>query len=344
MWWSRPLVLSAALFLLAGCANPFSGQGKDPIANVSRPSPTPSTSPTPSPSPSPTTKLTAAAPKFRVGEVGAVYPTVAFSVAGGLAPYQWTIASGNIPLGLNLGSDDGSISGTPGVAGTFAFTLQVADSGTSTVSVKASIQVRPLLYASYTPACGTTCNVEIGCVTVCGPFGIVGGGVGPYTYKYVSGQLPAGTAVSTKAMALTGTFAAPQCFCQFTEQVTDSYGKTATLSPTFATYPHVSLTAGACVAALRTGNCTVNLPWSGGVPGQSPTVTWGKFVCNPQAPACSPPPTTFSAKVSGGSVVVSALGPAGSSDGSYSLTLTDGDLCGSGVHCSSAPVMVTVQV
>jgi uncharacterized protein (TIGR03382 family) len=61
-------------------------------------------------------------------------PVLAYSVslgaAGGVKPYQWKLAGGNLPLGLSLGAD-GMISGNPKAGqaeGVFRVTLEVKDS------------------------------------------------------------------------------------------------------------------------------------------------------------------------------------------------------------------------
>jgi hypothetical protein len=51
------------------------------------------------------------------------------AASGGLTPYTWSVSSGSLPSGLSLNSSTGAISGTPAAAGTFNFTMQVADSG-----------------------------------------------------------------------------------------------------------------------------------------------------------------------------------------------------------------------
>jgi hypothetical protein len=61
---------------------------------------------------------------------------VIFEVTGGTPPYTWTKISGTIPPGLTLQSF-GVLSGTPQVAGSYAFTLQVTDSnGASSIAPK----------------------------------------------------------------------------------------------------------------------------------------------------------------------------------------------------------------
>lgn len=48
-------------------------------------------------------------------------------VTGGVAPYSYSLSSGALPDGVSLNSD-GSFSGTPTTAGSFAFGVTVTDS------------------------------------------------------------------------------------------------------------------------------------------------------------------------------------------------------------------------
>jgi len=164
----RGALICALVLVVAACARPNNTVQVAP--------------PTPSPSPTPTTPvaLTATAP-FHGGEVGIAYAPVALAATGGVQPYKWSISAGALPDGLTLGSD-GIVSGNPTTAGTFGFTVQVADSGDSSATMPASVPIAAALSASLLPACATQCSVELGCVSVCGAFGQQGGGVGPYTY------------------------------------------------------------------------------------------------------------------------------------------------------------------
>ena len=58
----------------------------------------------------------------------ATYSASVFSVEGGTAPFTWSVTAGTLPPGLAMDPATGAITGTPTAAGTFNFTVQVADS------------------------------------------------------------------------------------------------------------------------------------------------------------------------------------------------------------------------
>ncbi len=62
------------------------------------------------------------------GTVGTAY-SQNFFLSGGVAPYIWSIAAGQLPPGLSLAASPPAVlSGTPTTAGTFTFTVRVTDS------------------------------------------------------------------------------------------------------------------------------------------------------------------------------------------------------------------------
>ena len=71
--------------------------------------------------------------------------------AGGTPPYSWSVVAGALPPGLGLNGVTGVVSGTSTMAGTFSFTLQVAD-GTQTDSQGFTILVNGLTSVSATPS------------------------------------------------------------------------------------------------------------------------------------------------------------------------------------------------
>jgi len=78
------------------------------------------------------------------GEVGVPY-SASMIATGGTAPYSWSIISGILPSGLALDSTKGQISGTPTSSGTFSFTLQAKDSGTSGLTARQMVSITVML-------------------------------------------------------------------------------------------------------------------------------------------------------------------------------------------------------
>lgn len=66
--------------------------------------------------------LTSALQNAAVGE----YHSESLRVGGGVGPYEWSLASGNLPLGMVLAAD-GELAGIPGASGNFVFTAMVTD-------------------------------------------------------------------------------------------------------------------------------------------------------------------------------------------------------------------------
>ncbi len=59
--------------------------------------------------------------------VGSTY-NAAITVTGGTAPYIFSVVSGQLPAGVLLGDNSGTISGTPTATGNFSFAVSVSDS------------------------------------------------------------------------------------------------------------------------------------------------------------------------------------------------------------------------
>jgi hypothetical protein len=89
------------------------------------------------------------------GTVGTPYTAPTFDLDGGTAPFTWTITAGSLPPGLTL-ADDGTIAGTPTEAGTFDFTVSVADANGLTATFDTSITVAPLPATTTTTTTTTT--------------------------------------------------------------------------------------------------------------------------------------------------------------------------------------------
>ena len=78
--------------------------------------------------------------------------SASLQAAGGTAPYAWSVLSGQLPNGLSL--SNGTITGTPTLAGSFTFTIQVKDKSGATASAAFSISITTT--TSVTPQFGHT--------------------------------------------------------------------------------------------------------------------------------------------------------------------------------------------
>ncbi len=157
------------------------------------------------------------------GEVGAFYTKLI--ATSGPTPSSWTVLSGVLPPGLSL-SSSGSLTGTPGTAGTFTFTAQATATGpTQTAQQTFSITINPALSiltgslpnATLSTAYSATLNAT--------------GGVAPYTWTALT-SLPANLSLSA-AGAISGT---PQTLgtFSFTVQLADSLSPPQTISRQFS--------------------------------------------------------------------------------------------------------------
>ena len=86
--------------------------------------------------------LQIATPSLPVGELGARYTTT-LAATGGTPGYTWSITKGALPVGLQLNGLTGSISGTPALAGSSSFTVQVQDAKAISTSAGFALTVSP---------------------------------------------------------------------------------------------------------------------------------------------------------------------------------------------------------
>jgi hypothetical protein len=109
---------------------------------------------------------------------------------GGTPPYSWSIASGNLPAGLSL-SSAGLISGTPSAAGSYAFSVAVADAAatpvTKTKALTLAIAHDVALTWTASAASGVTYTVYRG-TTSGGPYSAIASGITPTAFTDTSVQ------------------------------------------------------------------------------------------------------------------------------------------------------------
>jgi hypothetical protein len=128
------------------------------------------------------------------------------STSGGVTPFTWSMPSGSLPAGLMLNSRSGQITGTPTAAGPSTFTLQVQDSTLPAAQVQTGTFSITIENAS--PLQVTTTSLPSGqtgsAYNSAGSSLQATGGVQPYTWTLVTGQLPPGLTLAPNGL-ITGT-------------------------------------------------------------------------------------------------------------------------------------------
>jgi hypothetical protein len=157
------------------------------------------------------------------GTVGTPY-TTNLSATGGVTPYSWTISAGTLPGGLTLSGS--TISGTPGVAGTYNFTVKATDASGGNATAAVSIVVAP---APPLAVSTMSSSLPAGTLNASYPTSNLSatGGVQPYAWSITVGSLPTGLSLNASTGAISGTPTVSGTF-NFTAQVKDSVNSTAT--------------------------------------------------------------------------------------------------------------------
>jgi uncharacterized repeat protein (TIGR03803 family) len=149
------------------------------------------------------------------GNVASSYSSV-FTASAGTSPYTWSLASGQLPSGLSL-AGSGAISGTPRKAGTYPFSVKVADSSSLQQSASGSFSIfiaGPLSITTASPLASATVG------TFYPTTFSASGGTPPFAWSLTSGQLPPGLTLA-KTGTLSGTPTSSGTY-SFSVQVVDS--------------------------------------------------------------------------------------------------------------------------
>lgn len=230
-----------------------------------------------------------------------------FAASGGIGPYSYAL-TGTLPAGLSFNASTATVSGTPTVAGNFAFTVTATDTGSTGVGAPFSVQGSYTLAIAaptiaVTPA--TLPNATAGTAysaTLAGS-----GAVAPYSFSLSSGTLPTGVTLSSGGL-LAGTPTASGTF-PFTVAVRDANGQTGAASLTLVVnVPSLTITPATLPAATQGVAYNQTVSASGGIAPYSFTVSSGTL------------PAGLALNATSGAITGT---PTGSGVANFAITVTD---------------------
>jgi hypothetical protein len=191
------------------------------------------------------------------GLAGQPYSSSA-SATGGQPPYSWSVSAGQLPPGLTLNSGSGAVSGTPTQAGSYSFTLRVAETGASTAATPCTIAITPpLAITTASLANGSAGGLYLQQLSA-------SGGAPPYTWSITAGSLPPGLSLDASTGQISGTATAPNTY-NFGVGVADSAGSHAQRDLT------ITIVTGVAITACPAPSATLGRPYS-----SAPTAAGGQ--------------------------------------------------------------------
>jgi Putative Ig domain len=213
-----------AVARLSGCTV----QSPPPAPAPAPPPPPPQ--PAPPPPPSSGFRIATASP-LPNANVGTQYPGYIEALGGQGGPIRWSLTDGRVPDGMQFAGDSLRLTQTTAVLGrpttvqTTTFTVQARDQAGNTTSKTFSLTVDPPRPLVITNGTNTLTPGRVGVSYANGLF--ADGGIPPYRWSLIAGQLPPGLSLTTSPGRITGTPTTAGTFV-FTVRVTDEGGQQAT--------------------------------------------------------------------------------------------------------------------
>ena len=184
--------------------------------------------------------------------------SVTLAASAGVAPYTWSLTSGQLPAGLAL-SAAGAITGTPTATGSFQFVAKVTDTVGAAATRQFTIVISAGLIVATAPVLpGATVGVSYSDSLQ------AAGGTAPYTWINSIGAPPPGLSLSSNG-TLAGVPVEAGSY-SFTVQVTDSGGHQATAQLSITVAPALSITTSTLPNGTVGGAYSQTLAATGGTP------------------------------------------------------------------------------
>ena len=195
-------------------------------------------------------------------DVGVSYG-LPFTASGGVAPYTYSVISGQLPAGETLSATSGQVSGAPATIGNYTFTVQVQDSASSkaTLTVMVPVFADPAVVTTSVPAGGVGGMYSTTLMASGGYPSYQGGGFA-YSWSITNGALPAGLTLGAATGVISGTPTAAGVY-NFTVDVSDgSFDAQQALTLTIGAQAPLQIPGGSGGAQITLPGGTVSTPYS----------------------------------------------------------------------------------
>ncbi|HEX7803978.1 MAG TPA: putative Ig domain-containing protein, partial [Pseudoxanthomonas sp.] len=180
------------------------------------------------------------------------------TTSGGIAPYSYSIVSGNLPIGVSF-SSAGVFSGTPTTAGSYTMSVRSTDDAGYNTTVSYTINVTSPSIVIDPPTLDAAIVGDAYTATL-----TASGGVAPYSYSLQSGALPPGVSFNS-AGALAGTPTMSGSYT-FGVRATDSNGNSGIRTYTLVVDPRtLALTPASLTSATAGTAYSATFSASGGI-------------------------------------------------------------------------------
>ncbi|MBI3682288.1 MAG: putative Ig domain-containing protein [Acidobacteria bacterium] len=194
------------------------------------------------------------------GVVGVPY-SFTLAAQGGTAPLTWSVTGGQLPPGIGPITNTGQLTGTPTIAGSYNFTVQLTDAIRATTSRTFTMAINSPAFSIST---STLPNAATGA-----PYNqtlSASGGAPPLQWTTSLGSLPPGLALNQATGVISGTPSAGGSYT-FTVRVQDATGASATRQFTLIVVEGLIITTATALPAASEGIAySQTLIASGGTP------------------------------------------------------------------------------
>jgi hypothetical protein len=191
---------------------------------------------------------------------------------GGNWPYRWALAGGTLPPGLQLDEFSGTIRGTPSVAGSYEFDIQVRDAFRAMATQRFRLAVSTLLEIQTAYDLPEAAGSGIYAQSL-----RASGGRPPYLWNVVEGALPKDFTLDSTSGVLSGV-PATRGDHRFTVEVSDGLGTKANRLFRLSVVPALHFNdRGALPPAIAGERYTQALEVSGGQPPHAWTIEEGEL-------------------------------------------------------------------